>query len=45
MENNTNEENNNKERYSDSSGTGVVGALVFTILAFVAMYLLSKFIG
>ena len=45
MENNTNDENNNKERYTDSGGTGVLSAIIFMIVTMVAMYFLAKFMG
>ena len=40
-----NEQNENREHYSESPGTGVIGALIFTLIDFVAMYLLSKYMG
>ena len=44
-ENNNNEQNENREHYSESTGTGVLSGLIFTIIAFVAMYFLSKWMG
>ena len=41
MENNNNSENKNK--YQDSSATGVLGAIIFFIAIMIGMYLLSKF--
>ncbi len=41
------EENNreNKKHYSDSTGTGAWSSIIFMIVAFTAMYFLSKFMG
>ena len=46
MENNNNNNNEifeNKSKYQDSSGTGVLGAIIFFIAIMAGMYLLSKF--
>ena len=37
--------NENKSKYSDSSGTGVLSAIIFFILAMLAMFLISKYMG
>ena len=43
------EENNNKnkepQRFSESTGTGVISTLIFMIVTTVAMFLLSKYLG
>lgn len=43
--NNNNDNKKMKELSSDSGGSGVLGSLIFMILAFIFMYLLSKYIG
>ena len=35
--------NENKDKYSDSSGTGVLSAIIFFIAVMIGMYLISKF--
>ena len=50
MENNNNETNsineeNNRQHYSNASGTGVLSSIIFMIVTMVAMYFLSKFMG
>ena len=42
MESN-NENKENKSKYNDSSGTGVLGAIIFFIVIMLAMFLISKF--
>lgn len=48
MENKNNNNNNeifeNKSKYQDSSGTGVLAAIIFFLSIMIGMYLLSKFI-
>ncbi len=44
MEENNNE-NKEPQRFSESSGTGVVSTLIFMIIATVVMFLLSKYLG
>ena len=41
MDNNKNQKNNDK--YQDSAGTGVLGAIIFFIGIMIAFYLISKF--
>lgn len=42
-------ENNNEkkepQKFSTGSGTGVLSSIIFMIIAFVVMYLLSKYLG
>ena len=40
------EENNNKspEKYTESSGTGVLSAIIFVIIAIILLFILSKYI-
>ena len=38
-------EKNNKEKYTESSGTSVIGAIIFLLFAFIAMFILSKYFG
>ncbi len=46
MENKNNNDNfENKSKYQDSSGTGVLGAIIFMIIVFIGMFLLSKYMG
>ena len=49
MENKNNNNNNeifeNKSKYQDSTGTGVLGAIIFMIVIFIGMFLLSKYMG
>lgn len=40
-----NNEENNKEYYSDAPGTGVLASMIFMIVTMVAMYFLSKLLG
>ena len=44
MEENNNE-NKKPQRFSDSSGTGVMSSVIFMVVAFVIMFLLSKYLG
>lgn len=44
MEENNNE-NKEPQRFSESSGTGVISTLIFTVVATVVMFLLSKYLG
>ena len=51
MENNNNNETNsineenNREHYSNASGTGVWSSIIFMIVTMVAMYFLAQFMG
>jgi len=45
MEENNNNENKEPQRFSESSGTGVISTLIFTIVTTVVMFLLSKYLG
>ncbi len=44
MEENNNE-NKEPQRFSESSGTGVISTLIFMVVATVVMFLLSKYLG
>lgn len=44
MEENNNE-NKEPQRFSESTGTGVISTLIFMIVTTVAMFLLSKYLG
>ena len=44
MEENNNE-NKEPQRFSESSGTGVISTLIFMVVATVFMILLSKYLG
>jgi uncharacterized membrane-anchored protein len=44
MEENNNE-NKEPQRFSESSGMGVISTLIFMIVSAVAMYLLAKYLG
>ena len=44
-ENKNNNENQEPQRYSESSGTGVLSSIIFVVIALVAMILLSKYLG
>ena len=44
-ENKNNNENQEPQRYSGGSGTGVISSIIFTAIALVAMILLSKYLG
>lgn len=44
MEENNNE-NKEPQRFSESSGTGVISTLIFMIVITVVMFLLSKYLG
>lgn len=35
----------NKEKYTESSGTGVLSAVIFLLLAIIALFFLSKYFG
>lgn len=43
--NNNNENQESRSKYQESSGTGVLGAIIFFILIMIGMYLLSKYMG
>lgn len=44
-ENKNNNENQEPQRYSESSGTGVLSAIIFMLVTLIGMYLLSKYMG
>lgn len=44
MEENNNE-NKEPQRFSESSGTGVISTLIFMVVSTVVMFLLSKYLG
>ena len=37
--------NEDRSKYKDSSGTGVLSAIIFFVLMMVAMFLISKYMG
>lgn len=39
-----NKNNNQENKYSESSGTGVLSAVIFLIVAVIVLYFLSKYI-
>ena len=45
MENNNKDNKENKQLYSDISGTGPISALVFLIVLTILMFIVSKFTG
>lgn len=47
MENNNEKNRTNQigENYSESHGTGVISSMIFVLLAFVLMFVVSRYMG
>ena len=47
MKNNNGKNNTNQtgENYSESHGTGVISSMIFVLLAFVFMFVVSRYMG